>query len=135
MRRPDFVRHMTAFLLLSMVVTAVGCSNEKPTGTLSGAVTYNGSPVNAGAINFISADGAGAESPIEGGEYAVEGALPVGQYSVFLSPPRPQPQPPGKPPIPAAKFDVPAKFHSSASSGLKVTVEAGKNDLPVEIKD
>lgn len=129
-----FDRAGLAWLALAIVV-ASGCGAGKPEGSVSGKVTYNGNPVAAGSVNFLSTAGVGAQAPISNGTYSVNGPLATGEYSVYVAPPLPTPQPPGTKPAPPPKFDVPAKFQDAKTSGLKLTVKTGKNDLPIEIKD
>ncbi len=122
--------------LLVAAVMLCGCGGSgKPEGSVAGKVTYNGNPVTSGTVNFLSTAGVGAQAPINNGTYQVNGPLATGEYSVYVAPPLPTPQPPGTKPAPPPKFEVPAKYRDAKQSGLKVTVKAGRNDLPVEIKD
>jgi len=123
-----------ASLVLAIVV-ASGCSGGKPEGSVSGKVTYQGNPVAGGSVNFLSTAGVGAQAPISNGTYSVNGPLATGEYAVYVAPPLPTPQPPGTKPAPPPKFEVPTKFQDAKTSGLKVSVKPGKNDLPIEIKD
>lgn len=123
------------WLLLAGVMLS-GCGGSgKPEGSVSGKVTYNGNPVTSGTVNFLSPAGVGAQATINNGAYQVNGPLATGEYSVYVAPPLPMPQPPGTKLAPPPKFDVPAKYQDVKLSGLKVTVKVGRNDLPVAIKD
>jgi hypothetical protein len=55
---------------------AGGCSD--PAATVSGEVTYDGTPVRSGYVTFAPADGKGAVAggPIADGRYAVAGVAP-----------------------------------------------------------
>jgi hypothetical protein len=130
--RGVFCRMLPA-LLLALFLT--GCGGGKPEGTVSGKVLFKGNPVAGGTVNLLSAAGVGAQAPVKDGAYQVNGALAVGDYVVYLSPPRPTPQPPGSKPLPPPPFDVPVKYQDVKTSGLKVTVKAGSNTLPIEIKE
>ncbi|MDB5339948.1 MAG: hypothetical protein JWN70_5567 [Planctomycetaceae bacterium] len=121
-------------LLAGMLLSGCGGSG-KPEGSVAGKVTYNGNPVTSGTVNFLSTAGVGAQAKINNGAYQVNGPLATGEYSVYVAPPLPTPQPPGTKPVPPPKFEVPAKYQDAKQSGLKVTVKAGRNDLPVTIKD
>lgn len=121
-------------LLTSLLLGGCGGSG-KPEGSVAGKVTYNGNPVTSGTVNFLSTAGVGADAQIKNGAYQVNGPLAAGEYSVYLAPPLPTPQPPGTKVAPPPQFEVPAKYQDAKQSGLKVVVKAGKNDLPVEIKD
>lgn len=129
-----FDRARLAWLVMAIVV-AGGCGSGKPEGSVSGKVTYQGNPVATGSVNFLSTAGVGAQAAISNGTYSVNGPLATGEYSVYVAAPLPTPQPPGAKPTPPPKFEVPPKFQDAKTSGLKVTVKTGKNDLPIEIKD
>jgi hypothetical protein len=63
--------------ILALVLTACsGCG--KPTATVQGHVTFNGTAVPRGALTFVPADGNGPASgaTIRQGEYYVAGLLP-----------------------------------------------------------
>jgi hypothetical protein len=130
----DMLPRWIGSVTLAVVLTlAAGCSSENPIGTVAGKISFNGKPVVAGNVNFRSAKGVGAQAEIEDGTYRVDGSLPVGEYSVFVNPPLPEPQPPGKPAAAPMAFEVPQKFQDAGTSDLKVTVKGGKNDIPVDI--
>lgn len=136
---------MTAFnparlaggFVLVFALLGTGCGKgEKPTGTVAGKVSYKGSPLAAGNINFISATGSAGMAKIDAaGRYKVDGELEAGEYKVFATPPLPEPQPPGTKVAGPPKFDLPPKYRDPQSSGVVVTVKAGENDIPVEFKD
>ena len=126
-------RRVLPVLLLALSLT--GCGGGKPEGTVSGKVLFKGNPVAGGTVNLLSAAGVGGDATIKDGAYQVNGSLAVGDYVVYLSPPRPTPQPPGSKPPPLPPFDVPAKYQDVKTSGLKVTVKAGSNTLPIDIKE
>lgn len=119
-----------------VLALVAGCGGEKPTGSVSGAVSYKGAPVTAGSINFLSKTGAGAVAKIDsGGRFKLDGELEAGEYKVYATPPVPEPQAPGTKVAAPPKFEVPAKFRDPASSNTTVTVKVGSNDIPIEFKD
>lgn len=120
-----------------LALALAGCGpGEKPTGTVAGKVSYRGSPVTAGSVNFLSKTGAAAIARVDAtGQFKVDGPLEAGEYRVYASAPLPEPQAPGTKATGPPKFDLPAKFRDPASSGVVVTVKAGPNDVPVEFKD
>lgn len=63
------------FLAAVVLSAAAGCTNKT---TLSGQVTYDGQPVENGAITLLPADGKGpsAGGPIKAGRYRVEQLTP-----------------------------------------------------------
>lgn len=124
-------------LLLALTVSAGGCGPGTPVAAdaVTGAVTYNGKPVADGTLSLRSAGGAAAAGKIEAGHFAVAGPLPPGEYQAFVTPPRPEPQPPGKAVTKAAPLPLPPRFRDPTTSGVVVTLKSGKNELPVEFKD
>lgn len=115
---------------------AVGCQARKPTASVTGTVTYNGKPQMAGSINFLSATGSGGQALLgESGGYKIDGPLDPGEYRVYLLAPVPEQLPPGTKPTPPRKFTVAARFLNPASSGVKVTLKPGPNEIPIEMKD
>lgn len=124
------------FILAAVALVAAGCGSEKPAGTVTGRVVYKGTPVTAGSVNFLSRTGAAAQAKLnEVGEFKVDGELEAGEYTVYASPPIPEPQPPGtKAPRPL-KFTVPARYLDPASSPTTVTIKPGSNEIPVQFGD
>lgn len=123
-------------LMVAVVLTAGGCNRDKSPGTVAGNVTYNGNSVTAGNLNFVSATGIAASSKIDAsGNYSIDAPLQAGEYKVFVTPPVPEPAAPGTKPTALPKFDLPSKFREPGSSGMVVTIKAGKNDIPVQFKD
>jgi hypothetical protein len=125
-----------AGIFLLVVMTGAGCDREKFAGPVTGKVTYNGSPVTAGNLNFVSTTGAAASSKIDAsGNFSIDEPLQAGEYKVFISPPVQEPSAPGTKPTTPFKFVVPEKFREPNSSGVIVTVKGGKNEIPVQFKD
>jgi hypothetical protein len=121
---------LVAFLFLT-----AGCKSEKPSAKVTGTVTYNGKPQTAGSINFMSSAGSAAQAKLDGsGGYKID-ALEPGEYRVFLQAPIPEQLPPGTKVPPAPKFGVAPKFLSPASSGVKITLKPGSNEVPIEMKE
>ncbi|MFO0797050.1 MAG: hypothetical protein U0804_06200 [Gemmataceae bacterium] len=113
----------------------VGCAGGKPTGTVAGTVSYNGGPVHSGSLNLISTSGAAALAKIgDGGAFKVDGELPAGEYTAYVTPPVPEPLPPGANAAAPKKFEVPAKYQAPTTSGITVTVQSGSNDLKVDFR-
>ena len=119
-----------------LAAVAAGCDDGKPAGSVSGTVIYNGTPVTAGAVNFVSKSGAAAVATIDdAGKYAVDGKLEAGEYTVYVTPPEPPDPVPGVAPAPPKAFPVPPKFRAAATSGVTVTVKPGTNaDVTVDLK-
>jgi hypothetical protein len=130
-----FPRRAACGLMLALAL-ATGCDKEKSTASVSGKVLYNGKPQAAGTVNFLSATGAGAQAKLDaGGGFKVDGPLEAGEYKVYLSPPQPEQLPPGAKAPPAPRFTVTPKFQNPESSGVKVTLKPGANEVTIEMKD
>ena len=122
-------------LLLTLGLTLLAGCGPGEADAVTGAVTYNGKPVEEGVLNFRSSAGQAASAKIAGGRYAMAGPLAPGDYQAFVTPPPPEPQPPGKPLAKAPASPLPARLRDPAASGVVVTLKPGKNELPVEFKD
>lgn len=112
-----------------------GCSSEKPSGLVSGAVSYKGAAVSSGNVNFQlkGAAASGGVAKIEAGRYKLDAPLPVGTYEVYLTETFPDPKRGvDTKPVP---IGVPRKFLNATTSGLTFEVKAGPNDLPIELKE
>ncbi|MFO0877731.1 MAG: hypothetical protein U0840_10290 [Gemmataceae bacterium] len=130
-------RRALALLVLSSAVALVGCAGGKPTGSVSGKVSYKGAPVTSGFVNFFAPErGAASQGKItESGTYTLEGVVDAGTYKVYLQPPLPEQLPPGTKPKAKAPFSVPAKFLDGNSSPLSKEVKSGKNDINLDLTD
>lgn len=64
----------------------VGCSGSGATGEVSGAVSYDGKPIESGSITFMPADGNGptAGGTIANGTYTAS-KVPIGKSRVRIS--------------------------------------------------
>jgi hypothetical protein len=122
--------------LLAFLVLSVGCKAEKPAASVSGTVTYNGKPQTTGSVNFLSSTGSAGQAQLdESGGYKIDGPLDPGEYRVFLLAPIPGQYRPGTKAPPQPKFGVAAKFLNPASSGVKVVLKPGRNEVPIEMKE
>ena len=138
MTTPLPARLLAAGLFFSAaLLAAAGCGKaEKPTGTVKGTVKYKGQPLNSGTVNFLSNTGAAGQGVLdESGNYAIEGAIEAGEYTVYLNPPVPGQFAPGVKVPKAPKFDVLPKYQQPKTSGLTATVKAGENVIPFDIKE
>ncbi len=124
--------------LLLALVAAAGCgSSHPPTVRVSGRITYEGKPLEAGEVAFqptLAPDGAllrPAVGPIgPDGTYVLstfahgDGIVP-GEYAVvvtsYLGDPLVEELDPSPPPRPSR---IPLKYASPATSGLQATIPA-----------
>jgi hypothetical protein len=139
-------RHPIAALLgLALLLTA-GCGSRGGNrAAVSGAVTFDGQPVDGGAIVFLPQGDGPADRPksgagIEAGRYAIpaeKGPAP-GKYRVEIRWPRPTGKqiPSDDPPnlMDETRQVIPDKFNSR--SELTCDVQPGKNnfDFPLTTK-
>ena len=122
--------------LLGFLVLTAGCTAEKPIASVTGTVTYNGKPQTAGSVNFLSSTGSAGQALLDGsGGYKIDGPLDPGDYRVYLLAPVPEQRAPGTKTPPPPKLGVAAKFLNPATSGVKVTLKPGQNEIPIEMKD
>jgi hypothetical protein len=124
-------------LVLMVLAFCSGCGTSEPGTLVRGKVTYKGTAVPMGVVNFFSEEGGrpiGATLESEG-EYTVR--VPAGNYTVVVLTSTP-PVPPGwkeGDPIPKPPVEVPAKYRLPQNSPLKVVVPDQKSldhDLPLE---
>ena len=122
-------------ILLSAVTLGCGETLETvPTGEATGKITVGGKPLTQGRVNFVSdAVGAGAGGNLTpDGTYKLEGAIPVGHYSVFIT----FDIPPALRGTPAENVlkSVPEKYLGQATSGLTADVEEGQTEYNFDLK-
>jgi len=120
-----------------LVVFLVGCGGE-PSASVSGKVTYKGSPVTAGSISFLlKGKGITQDAKLDAtGAFTMAESLPIGTYQVVYVPPTPEPQDPTKPrKVETAPVAVPTKYRDEKTSGIAVEILNGKNEIPIEFKN
>jgi len=137
--------------LLVLSVAVLGCGGG--TGTVTGTVSYKGTPLKGGNVTFVAADKQTHLSAIgEDGRYTIEKlALGTAQISVETDslaqmarrprygPPAGAEAPGGyKPPDPAeaAKryVQIPKPYGDPATSGLTYDVKRGSQQYPIDLK-
>ncbi len=126
-----FSSRACAYLVLFLtvgLVTAVGCGSppEQPIA-VSGKVTFKGEPVTEGTVQFIDdATGRGAQAEL-GADGAYNASLIAGNYKVLVAPPYLVDNSSGMPNPKYKKVNnIPAKYHSNATSGFSAIVASDK---------
>ena len=112
-----------------------GGGAEREMATVSGKVTLNGEPLNAGRVIFAHVEGPGAAADIQpDGTYSVEAA--VGQTEVAIDH-RSEPEQGARDSAEAmlGKSLVPEPYTSAQTSGLSLNVQPGKNEFNIEMKE
>ena len=122
-----------SLLCLSVVVLA-GCGSSGPeTCTVTGTVTWNGSPLAQGNILFTSEDGKGLPDPgvIKEGKYRLE--VKPGKKKVEIHADREVGEPdPVMGARPRRSF-IPAEYNTNTKLTAKVAPD-GKNDFPFKLE-
>ncbi len=142
-------------LALGTALFAAGCS--KPTGTVSGTVTYKGQKLKGGQVVFTPSSDSGypvSAEIKEDGTYTIEkcptGPVKISVETSYLRPPAgtvgarnnaPKELPPNagyKPPDVqnnlARYTEIPDKYENASTSGLTYTVTSGPqtHDIPLD---
>lgn len=144
------------FLRRSMVLIAgisflvvVGCGGtsdgpklpEGPKGVVKAKVSCNGKPVTMGILLLDSGKGFAAAAPAGlDGTFELKGPegaeIPAGTYKVAITPPNVPSPPPGATEMPpAASIEgVPSKFYGIETSGVKVEIKAGNQEIEIVLQ-
>ena len=130
-------------LFLVALVGVAGCGKSGgPTGTVTGRVTHQDTPLTEGTISFSSAGqfpviASGVIQP--DGTYSLrfgnEPGIPVGQYRVTVHPPAVQIDfaKPG-PPAPRKEYpQIPPPYRNPATSPLEAEISEGRQELDFEL--
>jgi len=121
-------------VLFVLMASLAGCSDARdPHGrhALSGAVTFQGKPLDQGSIRFqaLEDNGLSAGALIQNGKYQIprEQGLPPGTYKVNVSSLEPTPPltgAPGENPAPPAKERLPEEYNLKTRQ--KVVIKDGQ---------
>jgi hypothetical protein len=140
-RRIETAIRMAVAMVGLGAVTLAGCGGVYDS-SVSGMVTLDGNPVPRGTVSFhpASPGPAGYARIDSDGSYFVrtgrEDGLPHGDYQVTViasEPPAVSQSANGGPP-PAGKPITPPWYRATETSGLKFTVQPGKNEINLELK-
>ncbi len=128
--------------LLLLAACLAGCGRGEPVGRVFGTVKFQGQPVTEGIILFRNpAKAVYMTAALQAdGSYEVawrgEKGLPLGTYEAMVNPPLvdapmgPALEPPKLKPYP----NIPEKYRSFTTSGLKLEVKEGENPFDVDMK-
>lgn len=121
------------------MIAGCGDGNSLEKHPVKGTVKYQGEIVQEGNVNFRNEEhgGGGAIDPT--GAFTVEGGLPPGTYSVYITPPDIQIPPSfgkdGAPSPPAKEYpNIPQKYRLPATSELSIDIKAGDNTVPIAME-
>lgn len=133
--RPTLYQAALVFTLCTAALMA-GCSGSAPTGSVTGKVTYKGSPVEGGTLTFVpeSTEGKGvpgsatvaADGTYTVGSYGKNDGAVIGKHKISYSP------------VMDTKTLKPGEKHTSPYDGLvckpdSVEVKAGSNKVEIEL--
>ncbi|HWL07490.1 MAG TPA: carboxypeptidase-like regulatory domain-containing protein [Planctomicrobium sp.] len=123
------------------IIMIVGCGDHRspagPTGTVSGTVTFEGTPVTEGLVSFYDAlSGSSGEGQLDAaGKYKIS-RLSVGNYVVTVLPlplESAMDMNGGEAPAPNPA-DIPTRYRGSATSQLSKLIGEGENEFLIEMK-
>jgi hypothetical protein len=117
-----------ACLLASLLTLGCGTKSSIDRVTVEGNVTYNGSPITNGQIQFYPIEGTPgpvASSPIVAGKYSVvnKGGVPIGKHRVVIE--GYQPPPPNSDEDAGSVQYLPEKFNRQST--LTSDIPAGES--------
>ncbi|MFG0261137.1 MAG: hypothetical protein ACF788_01945 [Novipirellula sp. JB048] len=136
--------HCPSMLLYGAVACAAvlpwssGCDRapEHPVGTISGSVSYEGTPVQQGIVTFYSSElGVGVSETIQpDGRYATQTPIRTGTYSVTILPPEdPPPMDEVLSDEAAPVENIPEAYRDPTNSGLQLEVTQGENTFDIKM--
>ena len=116
-----------AALVGAAVLLVAGCGSADQPIDVSGKVTFKGEPVTEGSVQFIDdRTGRGAEVDL-GPDGTYKASLFAGEYKVVVTPPYIVDESQGLPnPYYKKVKNIPAKYHSTETSGLTAQVASDK---------
>jgi hypothetical protein len=131
-------RYLIGWAGLLVGLFALGCGGAPSTGDVTGVNTFNGAPVEAGAITFIPSDGksptAGctvtqgrysARVPVGKAKVVINGTKVVGKKKVYNTP--------DSPVMPVTQELLPAKYSDNGKTELTFDVKPGQNEKNWEL--
>lgn len=116
-----------------------GCGPApKPTGQLSGSVTFDGAPVKDAKVQLQSAKtGEAFVAKVDAsGKFTFDTPVTLGEYKAIILPVVDAPPAgPGAapPPKPAERKDIPARYQALDKTDLKVEVKSGSNTFDAKM--
>jgi hypothetical protein len=106
----------------------VPTTNRKPVHPVRGKIFYEGAPIADARIAFHLIDGKDGKKYLRGGDAIVD-AAPAGEYAVTVLWREPWLDAQGRP----GNNLIPVKYHRPETSGLRVQVKTGTNELTLNL--
>lgn len=124
-------------ILVAVIVAVAGCSSGGVKKvTVSGTVSYKGQPVRSGILQFVGPEGAYSAANIQSdGSFTITDVVP-GEVKVgVMEAPGGSGSSSGEKGRPAPKpVDLPDKYRSPETSGLKYTITPDTRQLDIKIE-
>jgi hypothetical protein len=122
---------------LVVMLGLIGCSNQPPTGTVTGFVRYGGQPLTQGLVTFVGPNGQSGSARIQAdGKYTVTNA-PLGENKIAISMPPPEGSADLSKDAPnpgdAQEFQLPAHYADPSRSELKYAVKTGPQTHHIDL--
>ena len=124
-------------LLAALLFSGIASADDKkpdPKGEeVSGKITYNGKPLPAGTVTFVSKDGktTTASAIAEDGTY--KAILPVGEYGIAITTVAAKKKDDPKDPPKKTVVKIPEKYGDVKTSGLVYKVAKGKQSFDIDL--
>jgi hypothetical protein len=115
-RLPSLLACLAALALSCLASSAP--AQGKRSGTITGKVTYQGKPLSDGFVNFSTEDRKIETKINADGTYSIR-RLPVGTVKVHIE---------------SKTVAIPKKYASSKTSGLKIEVKEGNQEINIDLK-
>ncbi len=142
--RISMVRMAGLVMLSSLAWGLVGCLpadikvGPKEDASITGKVTYKGTPVTDARISFENPDVGAFGTEFKDGSYSIPKGS-SGEFTVTITaviPPMTMTAAPGgKTPKVEKRTDIPKKYTEATKSGLKATLKSGDNTFDVDMVD
>lgn len=140
---PSLRKAIACWALAAVLLAAAGCS--RPTGTVSGKVTFEDQPLPAGSVSFVHEDGTTVSGSIQQGNYSID-KVPTGPCTVVvvsLPPPRSMWNPQQKQMVGGDAgssgklrkgIAIPSRYGDPKQSDLHYEVTSGRQNYPIDLK-
>lgn len=128
-------KSLLCLLLVLPLLLTLGCGEKpKPTGTLSGTVSFNGENLTTGTVNlYCNAQGSGTMVRINADGTYLTGPVPVGTYTIGIE--KIILGPSEEPPERYEEFpeNVPKIYQNMMDSPMTVEIKEGENTMDIEV--
>jgi hypothetical protein len=146
------MRRIVTVLVVSLLLA--GCGPKRPSGTVSGTITYKSKPVNGATLHFYPSSGSAPEAAVipvsQEGTFSVAG-VPPGEYKVVVESSAGAAPPAGSKNLSpemkakmqeragemreAPTIPIPKNYQDAKTSTLTCSVTQGQQGLTLELTD